>query len=121
MREPKDPITANLPKEVGKRVRDQRIAQHITTEKLAEEANISVQYLNLLERGEKCMSIAILVKLAAALHCSCDYLLRGQTELSPICDTISQRFSELTPLDRELVADLLRKTCDTIQALGLES
>ena len=120
MKESIDLVTESLPESVGRRIREQRLAQRITTEKLAEAAEISVQYLNLLERGKKCMSIAILVKLAATLHCTCDYLLLGVSQISPACDTVACRLAGLAPIDQELVADLLHKACDTVQGLGME-
>lgn len=117
MKEPQD-LTQQA--KTGARVRELRQAQRITTEKLAEGAGITVQYLNELERGKKCMSSQILLKMAHTLGSSCDYLMEGKTRVSPLCDAASQRLSELKPIEREMVADVLLKALETIETLGRE-
>lgn len=117
MREPEDERQQIA---TGQRVRELRQARGITTEKLSEGAGISVQYLNALERGKKCMSFVILSKIARTLGCSCDYLVSGKEALSPLCDVAARTLAELRPIDRELVADLLLKAYDTVRELGRE-
>ena len=107
--------------QVGNRVRTLRQAQRITAEALAEGAGITVQYLNELERGKKCMSSLILYKMARTLNCSCDYLMEGQTQVSPLCDAAVRRMQEMIPVEREMMADVLIKASDTLRALGRES
>lgn len=62
---------------VGKRIREIREYQHLTREQLAEQADISVQFLADIEVGRKSMSINTLFKLSNALHVSNDYLILG--------------------------------------------
>ena len=117
MKEPEDLRQQQM---AGQRVRELRQAQRITAESLAEGAGITVQYLNEIERGKKCMSSVILSKVARTLHTSCDYLMEGKTTISPLCDAAAQRLSQFRPIERELVADMLLKACETVEALGLE-
>ena len=107
--------------QMGSRVRMMRQSLHITAESLAEAAGITVQYLNELERGKKCMSSLILYKMARTLNCSCDYLMEGQTQVSPLCDAAVRRMQEMIPVEREMMADVLIKASDTLRALGRES
>ena len=116
----KEPEDLKQQKQIGQRVRELRQAQRITAEALAEGAGITVQYLNELERGKKCMSCIILYKVARTLHTTCDYLMEGKTQVSPLCDAAAVRLSQLSPIERELTADLLMKACGTVQELGLE-
>ena len=60
---------------LGKRVRQQRIAQGLTQEQLAEKAGISFAFVGHIERGTRKLSVATLFALAQALNCSADYLL----------------------------------------------
>lgn len=106
--------------QVGNRIRELRQAQCITSEKLAEAGGISIQYLNELERGKKCMSFLILNRVARCLGVSNDCLIRGETTVSPLCDAAAQRFSELAPIEREMVARTLLQSSQLVTSLGRE-
>ena len=67
---------------VGKRIREIREYQHLTREQLAEQADISVQFLADIEVGRKSMSINTLFKISNALHVSNDYLILGTANSS---------------------------------------
>lgn len=104
--------------QVGARIRTLRQAQKIPVEHLAEGAGITVQYLNELERGKKCMSALILYRMAQTLGCTCDYLMKGQEEISPLCDVAFRRMQEMIPLEREMIADILLKAGNTLREMG---
>ena len=106
--------------QMGSRVRMMRQSLHITAESLAEAAGITVQYLNELERGKKCMSSLILYKMAQKLNCTCDYLMSGESQISPLCDSAIRRMQEMMPIEREMMADVLIKASDTLQEMGRE-
>ena len=55
---------------IGRRLRCRREELALTREKLAECAEISVQFLADIETGRKGMTVQTLRKLALALHCS---------------------------------------------------
>ncbi len=57
----------DLKKQFGMRLRFLRIQQQMTQEQLAAAANISVDFLSLIERGKNSPSFANLEKLARAL------------------------------------------------------
>ncbi|MCI6257334.1 MAG: helix-turn-helix domain-containing protein [Clostridiales bacterium] len=106
--------------QVGKRIRALRQEQGITVERLAEAADISVQYMSEIERGKKNMTIPILKNMVEALHTSADYLLFGTTELDPACDIVSRRLAELIPVERDMVARCLLAMTRILEDLGLE-
>lgn len=68
-----------LYKEIGRRVRDMREYYGFTREKLAEFADISVQFLASIETGQKGMTAHTLYKISKSLNVSTDYLVTGKT------------------------------------------
>lgn len=72
-------------KKLGARIRRERQTRGITQERLAEKADISLNFMSLIENGRN-MSVETLVKIAIALGVSVDYLLSDTIELQT--DTI---------------------------------
>lgn len=64
-----------LSRRLGQRVRSARAARAMTLKQLASESGISMPYVSRVERGDGNVSIAVLNKLAQALHVSIDALL----------------------------------------------
>lgn len=60
---------------IGKNIRNARKACGYTKEFLAEKAEISVEHITQVERGDKMLSIHSLVRVAEALHVSADALI----------------------------------------------
>jgi len=71
----------HLAKEFGKAVRQLRLARDLTQERLAEAADISVEYVHKIERGltKSPPSWAVLRRLASALRVE---IVRGETSWS---------------------------------------
>ncbi len=68
--------------ETGKRILELRKKANLTREKLAEAADISVQFLADIEKGRKNMTVTTLRKLSAALMTSADHIINGSNDLS---------------------------------------
>ena len=68
-------------RELGRRVRQQRVMRKMTQEELAEKSGISCSFVGHIERGEKKFSIGTLVGICNAMGISPNYLL--QDSLSP--------------------------------------
>ena len=85
-----------LNKEIGHRVREMREYHKFTREKLAEYADISVQFLASIETGQKSMTTHTLYKISKALNVSADYLLTGHhsssenSKISLMLDTLTE-------------------------------
>ena len=58
----------------GQRLREQRLKQNLTLEQLAEKANLSPNYVGMVERGLKEPGLATIVKLLNGLNVSADTL-----------------------------------------------
>jgi len=66
--------------QIGQRIRSLRKARDFSIQRLAEAAGISAGYLSDVERGFSAPSGEKLVRIAAELGVTTDYLLTGQTE-----------------------------------------
>jgi len=67
-------------KAIGMRIRKEREVLNLSREKFAEIIGLSDYYVGQLERGERQMSLPVLVKTANCLHISLDYLVFGISE-----------------------------------------
>lgn len=70
------------PVEMGERIKNQRLLQGYSRERLAELASITPRYCYDLELGLKNMSLNTLYKLSDSLHIPTDYILFG-SEVRP--------------------------------------
>lgn len=62
-------------KAFGKRLREYRLARHLTQEQLGELVGVSHQHIGMLERGKRSPSMEMLISLCYVLDCTCDSLL----------------------------------------------
>jgi len=65
-------------KAIGQRIRKEREKLELSREEFAEIIGLSDYYVGQLERGERQMSLPVLVKVANCLHVSLDYLIWGK-------------------------------------------
>lgn len=63
--------------DMGKRIKQKRIAQSMTQEQLAEKTNLSVAYIGMLERGIRTPSLETFIVIADELNATADELLYG--------------------------------------------
>lgn len=64
-------------KRFGNRLRDHRIEQKLSQEKLAELSGLHRTYIGMVERGEKNLSLKNIVRIAKALNLEVEDLLKG--------------------------------------------
>lgn len=88
----------------GQRLREQRLKHHLTLEQVAEKADLSANYIGMVERGLKEPGLATIVKILNALNISADELL---CDLVPSAshvtdDEISKRLEGLTPMQKKV-------------------
>ena len=67
---------------LGKRIRDERLMQRLTLEKLAERTDKSINFIGQIERGEGKPSLETLVDIANALGVTVDSLLSDNIKAS---------------------------------------
>lgn len=99
--------------EVGQRISSLRKSYGYTQERLAEMADISVQFLIQIEHGRKTMKIGTLRKLSAALSVSADYIING-SDIYSESEEINALLSTLSEDNRKQAVKLLAVFADTI-------
>ena len=92
---------------VGRRIRLARQGRQMTLEKLAEEAETSIQFLSQVEKGEQSMTMVKFGKLAKALRVSSDYLLFGRQRLEDRTALGVEFLMAMNPIERDLLAQNL--------------
>lgn len=78
-------------KEVGKRIRDQRVLLGYTRENLAEAVGITPKFCSDIELGKKGMSIQTLFNISQILRVSTDYILGRdivEIDVAPVVDML---------------------------------
>lgn len=91
----------------GERLRCRRNALGVTQELVAEKAGIGLRFYQMLERGEKSLSLDTLIRLSKTLTISIDYLLFGDlshTLENPLVDLLSA----MSPQQREDALKILQ-------------
>lgn len=92
--------------ETGKRIMDRRKKLGMTQEALAEKGGLTTQAVSYFECGKRAMRPENLMKVAAALGVSADYLLTGD-----IIDKdkllLSEKLGKLTPEEVRLVEGII--------------
>ena len=92
-------------KQLGARIREERLHLNLTQAQLAEAIDISDTYMGAIERGERGLSLDTLVMLASRLGVTVDFLLSDSV---PDTDTnIMEQFKQIIdnqPLERKRMA-----------------
>lgn len=93
-------------KEMGQRIMERRKKLGLTQEALAEMSELTTQFVSYAESGKRGMRPENLMKVAAALEVSTDYLLTGD-----IIDKdkllLSEKLDKLTPLQVRIVENVI--------------
>lgn len=84
----------------GERLRRRRKTLNFTQEYVSEQAGITLRFYQMIERGEKNISIDTLIALRKTLSISIDYLLFGELP-SPSENPVAEILSSLKPAQRE--------------------
>lgn len=71
---------------LGENIRRVRTRRHMTQTALAEKAGVTVQMINLVEWGERGVSVDTLAKIANALECTTDEIIFGMEDREKISE-----------------------------------
>ncbi|KAB4834480.1 helix-turn-helix domain-containing protein [Pseudoflavonifractor sp. BIOML-A6] len=97
----------------GERIRKARNMSSFTQEHVSTEIGISLRFYQMIERGEKSLSLDTLMKLGKTLNISIDYLLYGSipdTFSNPLVD-IFNRLSTRQKDDATQILQLYLNAC----------
>jgi len=104
--------------ELGSRIRQIRTERGMTQMDLADTCNLSLPYVSDIERGKKCFSVDILLRVAQALEVSTDWLLRldiPQTQYAYSAEA-AELLADCSRDEATLLLDLMRSAKDVIQS-----
>ncbi len=96
-------------KSIGKYIRQYRIEKKFRQEDLAEKAELSPNYIGMIERGEKTPSLETLVAILNALNISADMVLCDvlQTGYQVKSSVLNEKISELSEEDQSRIFDVV--------------
>lgn len=97
-------------KEIGQRIMERRRTLGLTQEALAEKADVTAQFVSYAEAGKRAMRPENLLKIAAALEVSADYLLTGNIIDKDIL-ILSDKLRKLTPSQIRTVENIIDECC----------
>ena len=93
-------------KEIGQRIMDRRKKPGLTQEALAEKADVTAQFVSYAEAGKRAMRPENLMKLAAALEVSTDYLLTGDIIDKDLL-ILSEKMRRLSPAQIRIIESII--------------
>ncbi len=96
-------------KTVGKNIRKFRVAKKLTIEKFAELANLSPNYISMIERGERTPSLETFIDIVNALGVSADMVLSQVVEASyTVKNTmLDEKLSNLPSKKRDQIYEII--------------
>lgn len=93
-------------KETGQRIMDRRKKLGLTQEQLAEKSELTTQAVSYFESGKRAMRPENLMKIAAGLGVSTDYLLTGDiTDKDKML--LSAKLDKLSPAEVRIVENII--------------
>lgn len=93
--------------DIGKRIYERRRQAGITQERLAELADTTPQAISNYERGERELRAKTIIRLAAALNTTADFLLTGKS--NSLAGMNVSKLESLNPRDIQTVNDIVEK------------
>jgi len=103
-------------KEVGIRIRDRRKKLGLSQEELSVESEVTVQAISYFENGARAMRPENLMRVAAALGVSTDYLLTGDV-IDKDKLLLSDKLDKLSPSEVRIVENIIDE-CITLYHQG---
>ena len=94
---------------IGNRIRQARLHMGITQEYLSELIEVTPAFVGHIERGERSVSLATLLKIAMVLNVSTDYLfsMEDTTEDSEVTNALIQMISHRPLETKEAILDIV--------------
>ncbi len=94
---------------VGKNIRKYRLMRKLRQEDLAEKADLSINYVGAIERGEKTPSLESLISIINALGVSADMILADVLDNGYLVkdSLLAQKLDKLPAEDRSQIYDVI--------------
>jgi len=90
---------------IGRNIRKFRLANKLRQEDLAEKADLSVNYIGMLERGEKIPSLETFIDIVNVLGVSADMILADvvDTGYTVRSSLLTEQLEKLSPEERKRI------------------
>ena len=94
---------------IGKNIRAFRLAKKLRQEDLAEMTDLSTNYIGMVERGEKVLSLESFIKIVNALEVSADMILCDviNTGYKVKNSLLTEKLEKLSKEDRSKIYDIV--------------
>ena len=94
---------------IGKNIRKYRLMRKLRQEDLAEKADLSINYVGAIERGEKTPSLESLISIINALGVSADMILADVLDNGYLVkdSLLAQKLDKLSVEDRSQIYDVI--------------
>ncbi len=94
---------------IGKNIRKYRLIKKLRQEDLAEKADLSINYVGAIERGEKVPSLETLISIINALGVSADMILQDVIDTGYVVKNslLSEKLDKLCAQDRAKIYDVI--------------
>ena len=96
--------------DIGRRIMERRRKLGLTQEALAEKGDVTAQFVSYAEAGKRAMRPENLLKIAAALGVSADYLLTGDI-IDKALLLLADKLRRLTPAQVRIVESIIDECC----------
>jgi len=108
---------------IGKRIRNIRLKQALTQDKLAELSGIETRYLSKIENGTSKLSLPCLMSVANALHITVDTLLMDNILASKpnLLNEVEEVFSDCSPAEIFVFTQTLIALKNNLRLKGLSN
>lgn len=106
---------------VGRRIRDRRMEMGLSQEALAEQADLSPPYISHIERKAKKPSLSALIRLAAALGVTLDFILAGSqpADTSAYMADVQSLLENCSLTERRIVFQVASATKEALRQAGV--
>lgn len=94
---------------IGKNIRKYRLMKKLRQEDLAEKADLSINYIGAIERGEKIPSLETLIVIINALGVSADMILVDVIDTGYVVKNslLAEKLDKLSADDRAKIYDVI--------------
>lgn len=102
---------------LGKRIKEIRTRNQISQEELSYRADVTPQYISIVETGKKKVSLQVLVNIADALEVSVDELLIGNqaSEMQAVWLEVSNLLEDCNRYEKRVVHDQIVSLVKTLK------
>ena len=108
-----------LLRDIGDRVRQARMAMHMSQNDLADATGLSVSFLSNIEMGKQSMNIRALLAISDVLGVSPNWILRNPSDIDVTIDEIAKELESCTPREREVILQLVQTMKESIHKLKI--